>query len=374
MGYSNDHHGLKGQKRIFKDPQLWDKVRKVWDLALTGNYSILQIIDIANNELGLRTRRGRKLASSTLHSVLRNPFYAGLMEIKGEIKQGLHDSMVSLQEFEKVQIILGTNGKKRLRTFQHTYTGIIRCAECGGMITAEPPKIKKHKNGNVHIYQYMRCTKRKSGVQCFQKCIRMDRLEEQITNLLSKIEIPAPIQEWVFEQIRKENEKEKQSLAHKRGYLQSQYNENEALIEILTTKLLKGIIDDDTYKKSKTEFEMKRARLKEEMERYDKNKDDWLEKQIADFKFACESYKAFNKGGPEIRRQIFMDLGSNFLLKDRELRLDLRFPFELIEKGVKETKLLLTRFEPTEKVLSQPKKSLSEELFSIWSHRRELNP
>lgn len=45
------------------------------------------------------------------------------------------------------------------------------------------------------------------------------------------------------------------------------------------------------------------------------------------YHFACEVHKAFNKGGPEVKRTFFTRLGSNLLLKDEELLLEVKIPF-----------------------------------------------
>lgn len=367
LGYINDPFGLKGEKKIFRDKERWNDIRKLWDLALTGIYSIPQILKKAN-ELGIHSRKGMKLSQSTLHKILRNPFYAGLMNWKGEVKQGLQDPMITLEEFERVQTILDSRNKHRERKHLHTYNGLIKCAECGGMITAEPPKIKiNKKDGKAHIYHYLRCSKRKTGIKCSQKYIQVKDLESQINKLLLNIEIPEAIQGWVFKQIRKEHDENIKNLSHRRGHLQTQINENEALIETLTRKLLKGVIDDETYKTNKSEFEMQRHLLKEEITKYDNKKDNWLERAEKDFKFACNAHNAFVKASFDEKRRIFNDFGSNFLLKDKQLLLEAKFPFELIKVGVEKTKTVLLKFEPIKNSIGITKTPLEEALSSIWS-------
>lgn len=77
LGYRNDPHGLKGERRIFRDPATWSKMRRLWELLLTGEYSVSQLRNIAYDELGLRAKSGAKISSSSLHKLFHNPFYAG---------------------------------------------------------------------------------------------------------------------------------------------------------------------------------------------------------------------------------------------------------------------------------------------------------
>ena len=45
--------------------------------------------------------------------------------------------MVTLDEFERVQELLGHPGCPRPKRHQFAYTGMIRCGECGLSVTAE---------------------------------------------------------------------------------------------------------------------------------------------------------------------------------------------------------------------------------------------
>ncbi len=67
------------------------------------------------------------------------------------------------------------------------------------------------------------------------------------------------------------------------------------------------------------------------------------------------------------KRRIFSEFGSNFSLKDQELLLEAKFPFELIKEGVKKTRIILAAFEPAGRGIDITKNPLEEALSSIWS-------
>ena len=48
------------------------------------------------------------------------------------------------------------------------------------------------------------------------------------------------------------------------------------------------------------------------------------------FKFACYARARFNEGSQNDRRAIFLSLGSNFVLTDGKLKIDLHFPWKVI--------------------------------------------
>ena len=102
---------------IVKDDERFNLIRKAWDLMLTGNYTVPQIWNKLNNEWGFRTFQkkrigGKPLALSGLYKVFTNVFYAGTILHKGQTYEGKHEPMITFQEYDKVQIILGRAGKR----------------------------------------------------------------------------------------------------------------------------------------------------------------------------------------------------------------------------------------------------------------------
>lgn len=45
--------------------------------------------------------------------------------------------MITQEEYERVQILLGRKGKPRIKRHNFAFTGLIRCGECGAMVTAD---------------------------------------------------------------------------------------------------------------------------------------------------------------------------------------------------------------------------------------------
>jgi len=210
LGYLNNPLRRKGEKDIIKDPERFDLVRKMFDLMLSGNYTVPKILKIATDEWHLRNRRNKKISRSTLYRIFTNPFYYGIFEYplgSGNWYKGSHEPMITEKEYDQIQILLGKKGKPRARKHIFSYTGLIRCGECGSMITADE-KIKRQKNGNVHRYIYYFCT-RKKDPNCSQRhAIREEELEKQILEILDNIKIPPEFHQWAINQLKEENKKE----------------------------------------------------------------------------------------------------------------------------------------------------------------------
>lgn len=123
-GYLNDKMNDKGQKRILVDEERWGYVRRIWDLMLTGNYNPSQVLEIVTAE-GLTTRKTKRqgsyaLTKSGVYRMLTNEFYTGVFIIKGVRYPGKHRPMVTTDEYDRVQHLLGhvrTSGNSRIQAF-----------------------------------------------------------------------------------------------------------------------------------------------------------------------------------------------------------------------------------------------------------------
>lgn len=219
-GYLNDRF----EKTIIQDPVRFKMVQKLFQLMLTKQYSMPQICRIANEQWRFKTRQtkhmgGNPLKVSTLHRILTNPFYYGLVRNGSHQKIGNHTPMISQGEFYQIKDILKSQGAQKLsKKMFFAYTNLFRCQECNSSITAEEkikyncPKCKRKqgaKNPKQCVcgfqitkkiiqkgrhYTYYHCTKKKKladGRKCSQPCIRKEVLEEQILQHLSTINLDA---------------------------------------------------------------------------------------------------------------------------------------------------------------------------------------
>ena len=82
---------------------------------------------------GLRNRRGTRITINGFATLLKNPFYIGLMRIKksGQTFSGNHEPLVSVDMFENIQAVMA--GKRVDRTNRNVFqfSRIVRCATCG---------------------------------------------------------------------------------------------------------------------------------------------------------------------------------------------------------------------------------------------------
>lgn len=132
--------------------------------------------------------------------MLRNPFYAGLFKLKGEIHQGSHQAMIPKDTFDKIQKLLDNNPKKinfhnhRDEKKNYYFPGLVQCGECGYAVTTE-----WHKKKSGKVFKYYRCTKKSKTHKCEQKPINEKDLSSQVESLISQVSLPDDCQPLTFQ-------------------------------------------------------------------------------------------------------------------------------------------------------------------------------
>ncbi len=373
LGYINklDDH------TIIPDSERFDLVRKMWDLLLTGAYSPQRIREVANKEWGFRSRKtkrmgGKPIAQSSIYRLFKNPFYYGVINRLSEGTRGhhhgSHQPMITEEEFWQAQRILG-NPAPRPQTKEFAFTGLMRCGECDCMITAEE-KVKK--SGLRYIYY--RCTKKKENIACSQKCSTVKQIEAQISETLNNISIPQSFVSWAIEQLQDVNQMESGDRTQIYITLQKTYNEVQAKLDRLLDLRLRDLITDEEFSKQKTHLLAEQSQLKEKMGDTEQRAENWMQKVEEAFDFAVHATYWFENGTLEEKRKVMTRLGSNFVLKDGKLNIQLGKMWELFAKAHDQLQRDIERLEPPNNGLHKEKITDFSSVISSWQGRGESNP
>ena len=65
-------------------------IRKAFEIYATGGYSVKEIANILFKD-GFRSRGGQKYHKSQIHKLITNPFYYGVMFMRGKYYPGNHE-------------------------------------------------------------------------------------------------------------------------------------------------------------------------------------------------------------------------------------------------------------------------------------------
>lgn len=354
LGYLNDKIGIKGEKMLFKDEQRFNLVKQAWQYMLTGNYTVPQILEKAN-EWGLtqpatRKRPERKLIMSKMYKIFTTPFYYGWYQWDGEWIKGNHEPMITEQEFDQVQFLLGRKGRPRPKTHLFAFTGLMRCGSCGAMITCEE-KWKYQQNGNVHHYIYYRCTK-KINPKCTERAVEVEEFERQVDEVVSKLTIPEKFKTWA---IRHLHEVRKDQAKANEDSVEAKNRRYESIVKQIDNVMLTFTSPENTNHELMTDEECLRLKanlLKEknqietELKSVGAKIEEWMEFSEKTFNFVRYARIWFDKGDIETKRAIFACLGSHLVLKDRKVEITLKKPFQIFFDGLSNAQNELSRLEP----------------------------
>lgn len=345
LGYLNDGRRGKGQGVIVKDPERFPLVRKMIDLMLSGAYSVPQILMTANEQWGLRTRSGKKLCLSNLYEILSNPFYHGIFEFprgSGNWYRGAHEPMVSEQEYERIQVMLGKKGRTRPQKHAFAFVGVMRCGECGAAVTAEE-KLKSQKNGNTHRYLYYHCTKRKNP-DCSQRCLEEQGLLLQIFRRLDQLYTPDDFYGYALKWFKQEaaNEQEVERVA---GQAQREAAAAcDAKLDRLIDMGAAGQITEEEFLRKRAELLKEKARYESALHTSADESAQLAENMLA---FIRDAKDRLRNGTPEQRREVLLALGSNHRLTDKKLALELQKPLVPMRKAASVVRKIHRRLEPS---------------------------
>jgi len=89
------------KKGVAVDEREAATVKRIFTMSQTGK-SIQQIVDTLNGE-GITTRQGKAWTKATVHGMLRNPFYTGVLRHQQASISGNHEAIISKVQFGKAQ-------------------------------------------------------------------------------------------------------------------------------------------------------------------------------------------------------------------------------------------------------------------------------
>lgn len=326
IGYLNTKLSITGTNSIIVDPDRWHIIRKGFDLILSGVYSAPQIATILNGDYGLRTRTsakmgGKPITRSTIYRIFTDSFYYGYFCRNGTLYKGSYKPMISVEEFDHIQRLLGRSGKARFQKHTFAFTGLITCGTCGSSITATKRTKRIKSTGEFKTYVFYHCTKRRKGCEnCLERhYTKVEELEAMIIAELQQCDIQASFKDWAvnyFKQHYQEEIQKRQELA--KSTLQQETKLLQELDNLIDLRISESI-SEEKYQEKKAEKEQFLIRIRAKKAALEKSGRDWIEIITHYLEFAVGAVEKFKNGDPLTQKKICFHLGSNWTLKEKKL-------------------------------------------------------
>lgn len=305
LGYLND----KASKTIVLDPPNDAVVRNIFTLVLAG-CSPRRAAYIARDDWGFRTPMRRKkggvpLAMSSIYQMLNNPFYAGLIVWRGQIHQGKHEPLISVEDFDRLQQRLAhARPPARSERLSFTYSGLLRCGGCGRMLTAQRTV---NRFGTEYVY-YLCSHKHLS--RCSERAIEVRSLETQIATYLRHLALPDWAQAELQRLVREQEVDSARLEEARRTSLQETHAAIVQQLQELTGLRIRSLVTDAEFTQQRARLEEERLRL-EERRREPAQSHEAPKPLAALISFSNDAAKWFLAGDEGRKRRVLEIIGQN---------------------------------------------------------------
>lgn len=369
---------------VVVDDKRYPLIRRMWDMALTGQYSVSEIAYTADKKWGLRTPQRKKsgnkpLSASGLYALFKNPFYMGVVKY-GEVynPDGTHTPMITPEEFRQVQARISRTNAPRpeeetMKDDPFPYRGLIKCGECGCLITYSKI-VKKQQNGNVHTYEYCYCTRRRNDYDCSQKMSHSSitplELTKAIRAEISKYTIMDDFFQWTCQYLDEFHEDEADKREQILDTQTKAIKRTEKELNDLQRALYKGMVEESFYKSEKKDLEDRLILLRgqfEDQQNSNKRQRQLLEKY---FNFARYAKEDFESDDDLKKKEVLSIIGQNLLFKDGELEFE---PIKYLTPLVEKYPALEKQYIHVQTYPEQMKKDAVASLITQWYARTDSN-
>ncbi|MEQ8272373.1 MAG: recombinase family protein [Deltaproteobacteria bacterium] len=266
LGYRRKRDEYGGNSQVTEaDEQRFAIIRDGLQLAALG--APLREIKEFGDRRGLLTRRtpkigGRPVSLSMWHRMCRDPFYAGLMEWRGQRYVGNHPAAITLEQYDAIGRNLSArrNGKKQHdKRSYFPYRGLADCSTCQMPMTAQT---LTNRHGKTYRYYFCHRAKRRPE-HGKSRAVEENNLDEALVEFIGRLRMSDGLLAAVAE-VAREREAEVRGAADdaaqratiERGKIRTR-------LATLRMRFLDGMFTETEYQESRAELEEALLRLQQ---------------------------------------------------------------------------------------------------------------
>ena len=192
LGYLNvrarDENGRE-IRTVALDEERAPLVRLAFTEYATGNWTARQLAEHLNNRGLTIPPTARKptnpVSVRLLQTLLRNPYYKGVISFQGVEYAGAHEPLVDAATWQTVQTILASRRYgERQRMHNHHLKSTIVCGLCGARLLVQHATSR-----TSSTYHYFVCARRHRVHDCTFKAVLIDEVEARVAELYQQIRL-----------------------------------------------------------------------------------------------------------------------------------------------------------------------------------------
>ncbi len=330
-------------------------VRKIFETYATGTHTLSEMRKKAA-AWGLKSRTGKQdyLKKSQIYAILNNPFYYGVMSVKGQLYDHKYPPLITKSLFDKCQDILKGWNKKKFQWGgkEYIFRGLLRCAITGGAITADT-KQKTYASGKTASWTYLRVPDPENLEKLLW--VREDKIVSQVEDALNGLHISPTFLKQIINEIRRVKKNQIEYQRRLIGELQKEHSLIQNRIEQLLNLMLDGGIGREEYEKFNRGFRKEQKVIETKLAQSSNNDEAVNYTLISLVSAVGNASTLFEKAPIELKRQIINMVFANLSLRGDKLLSSFRNPLGNFPKNedIDEWRAFLNEARTNEKYLNQ---------------------
>jgi site-specific DNA recombinase len=323
LGYLNQRDS-NNKSTLIHDPERAYLVRMLFEEYAKGSFSISGDLVRIAREWGLRnkTRKGGALSASQIQHILMNPFYYGVMRIKGKIYPHSYPPLIGKSLFDQCETVrLGSSRASATRYSEKPFVfrGLIKCAISGRTVTCD---LKKGR----HVYLICRDPSNASR----KLFVAENEVLKQVSAVFGSIQVPESLLDALLSHMRASHDVEKQFHGDAIAALRRDYDRVQQKLAALLDMRLDKSITQDEYDKKARELKERQAEIATCIDQHQQGDGEYRTTLESLISLASRAAELFERSKTEQKRQLLAFVFSNLRLRGKKLEFSLRSPFDLM--------------------------------------------
>lgn len=294
------------------DPIKGPLVKQAFELYATQKYS-LRTLTSKLYSMGLRNKQEKKINIANLSKILNNPFYKGLIRVKGRYFDGKHEPLISAVLFRKVQLILSGKANHRGNKFFFAFRRMIRCRHCNYLLVGE------RQRGHV----YYRC----HTPGCQTKTIREERVGLLLRKVFEGISLLPGESKILNKMLNKIEEQWKNKIKEFEKSFGLQLDQIESRISRLTDAYVDNLIDKEVMIERRENLLEEKQIIQAKKQEVLNNPGASINKARNFLEHVKDVANTYDNGNLEEKRELIETVTSNIHTEGKNLIIAIRSPF-----------------------------------------------
>lgn len=328
LGYLNVRNE-QGKSDIIIDPERGPIVRRIFEAYATGAFSIEGMAQFAHdNGMRNKNKRNSKIIKSHLHAMLQNPFYYGVMTVKGKEYPHRYEPLISKELFDHCTQIRTrwSDRPVKLTKYESPFRGLLRCATTGFVITPEEKTKYFPTTGREVTYRYLGVPDPKNPKR--KTYVREEKVLDQVREVIRSFHMPDDIHREVIGHLKESSFSERDYHADAVTLLEQERKEIQGKLDKLMDLLLSEHITPDEHNRKRGQLQGRQIELNELIKKHSEADHSFRDTITSLLSLANRGLQLFDEGNFEQKRKLMNLLFSNLSLRGGKLEFSLLKPMD----------------------------------------------